>query len=200
MTLGTSNSGRWFKLNCSAALVMLLMAAVTGAQSRAWTVATGDVRVTCPMTVGGSFEAKSSALAGKLSVDPSSTVLAGELSVDLKTLDTGISLRNQHMVETYLEAGKGEGFDNATLSNIDAGSLASGVDGQKPFTARLRLHGVTQAVAGRATLSTRGSSVRVDASFPVRISSYGIAAPRYLGVGVKDDVTVRVVFNATTTP
>ena len=151
------------------------------------------------MTVGGSFDAKTSALAGQLSVDPSATVLAGELSVDLKTLDTGISLRNQHMVENYLEVGKGEGFDKATLSNIDVGALASGVDGQKPFTARLRLHGVTQTVTGRATLSSRGSSVRVDASFPLHISDYAIAAPRYLGVGVKNDVTVRVVFTANTT-
>lgn len=200
MTLSSWNAGRWPKLYCSAALVMLLLTAVAGAQSRAWAVAMGDVRVTCPMTVGGSFEAKSSALAGKLSVDPSSTVLAGELSVDLKTLDTGISLRNQHMVENYLEVGKGEGFEKATLSNVDVGSLASSVDGQKPFTARLRLHGVTQAVAGRATLSTHGSSVRVDASFPLHISDYAIAAPRYLGVGVKNDVTVRVLFNANTAP
>src|SRR5512139_2804934 len=144
MTCSSSNSRRWFVLFRSAALAMLLVPVVAGAQSRGWTVTTGDVRVTCPMTVGGSFDAKSSAVAGKLSVDPSSTVLAGELSVDLKTLDTGISLRNQHMVETYLEVGKGEGFEKATLSNIDVGSVAASLDGQKPFTARLRLHGVTQ--------------------------------------------------------
>ena len=124
--------------------------------------------------------------------------MTGEMSVDLKSLDTGIALRNQHMLDTYLEVTKGEGFETATLSNIDVGSLASGVDGQKPFTARLRLHGVTQLVTGRATLSSRGSSVRVDASFPVRISDYGITDPRYLGVGVRNNVTVRVVLNATT--
>jgi polyisoprenoid-binding protein YceI len=187
---------------CGLAMIaIVLIAGAAGAQStaRAWTVASGDVRVTCPMTVGGSFEAKTSALAGQLSIDSSATMLAGELSVDLKTLDTGITLRNQHMVENYLEVGKGEGFDRATLSNIDVGALASGVDGQKPFTARLRLHGVTQTVTGRATLSSRGSSVRVDASFPLHISDFAIAAPRYLGVGVKNDVTVRVVFTANTT-
>ena len=200
MTCSSSNSRRWFVLYRSAALAMLLVPAVAGAESRGWTVTTGDVRVTCPMTVGGSFDAKSSAVAGKLAVDPSSTVLAGELSVDLKTLDTGISLRNQHMVETYLEVGKGEGFEKATLSNIDVGSVAASLDGQKPFTARLRLHGVTQEVAGRATLSSRGSSTRVDASFPLHISDYAIAAPRYLGVGVKNDVTVRVVFTANMAP
>jgi len=183
----------------SIALITWLIVSPARAQSsgRAWTVSTGDVRITCPMTVGGSFEAKSSALTGGLSVDPESAILTGELSVDLKTLDTGISLRNQHMLENYLEIGKGDGFDKATLTNVDVGSMASGVEGQKTFTARLRLHGVTQAVSGRATVSSRASSVRVDASFPLRISDYNIADPRYLGVGVKNDVTVKVLFTAT---
>jgi len=190
----------WFKTRpltryACATLAISLVALAAHAQSpaRAWTVAAGDVRVTCPMTVGGSFDAKSSALAGTLAVDPSSTVLSGELSVELKTLDTGISLRNQHMIEDYLEVGKGDGFERATLSNIDVS-----FDGPKPFTALLRLHGVTQAVTGRATVSAHGSSVRVDASFPLHISDYAIAAPRYLGVGVKNEVTVRVVFTANT--
>jgi polyisoprenoid-binding protein YceI len=197
------NPAGWqpWRLGGATALAVCLVASSPNAESaaRAWTATTGDVRVSCQMTVGGSFEARTSAIAGHLSVDPSTSVLAGELDVDLKTLDTGIALRTQHMQETYLEVGKGEGFEKATLSSIDVGSLASGVEGQKPFTAHLRLHGVTKTVTGRATLSSRGSSVRVDASFPVRISEYGVAAPRYLGVGVKDDVSVRVVFNATPT-
>ena len=182
----------------STALMMWLVASgISLAAGHSWTTTTGDVRVACPLTVGGSFEARTMALAGRLSLDPATTVLVGELSVDLKTLDTGISLRNQHMLENYLEIGKGDGFDKATLTNVDVGSMASGVEGQKTFTARLRLHGVTQAVSGRATVSSRASSVRVDASFPLRISDYNIADPRYLGVGVKNDVTVKVLFTAT---
>jgi hypothetical protein len=45
-------------------------------------------------------------------------------------------------------------------------------------------------------MSERGSSVRVEASFPIRISDYAIADPRYLGVGVKNEVAVRVAFLA----
>ena len=200
MRLRRQQAWRWWSPYGSTAVVACLIVSAASAQSpaRAWTVTTGNVRVTCPMTVGGSFEAKTSAIAGRLSIEPASSVMSGEMSVDLKSLDTGIALRNQHMLDTYLEVTKGDGFERATLSNIDVGSLASGVDGQKPFTARLRLHGVTQLVTGRATLSSHGSSVRVDASFPVRISDYGITDPRYLGVGVRNDVTVRVVLNATT--
>jgi polyisoprenoid-binding protein YceI len=187
------------------ALLVCLGAATLSASSqtgtRAWTVTTGDVRVLCPLTVGGSFEAKTSALKGMLSLDPSSTVLSGELAIELKTLDTGISLRNEHMRNNYLEVQKGAGFDTATLSSIDVGPLSQGVtDGARMFSARLRLHGMTQPVAGRATLTRRGSSVRVEASFPVRLADYGIADPRYLGVGVGKEVTVRATFTANPAP
>ena len=181
----------------SALITWFVASGIGVAQSRSWTTTTGDVRVTCPLTVGGSFEAKTTALAGRLSVDPATTALAGELSVELKTLDTGISLRNQHMLDNYLEVQKGEDFETAVLSNIDVGPLTAGVtDGHSRFTARLRLHGTTQSVAGQATMSERGSAVRVEASFPIRISDYGIRDPRYLGVGVKNEVVVRVVFFA----
>ena len=163
--------------------------------TEAWDIKNGDVRVTCPLTVGGSFEAKTSAIAGALSFDPSASVLSGELSVELKTLDTGISLRTEHMRDDYLEVGKGESFERAVLSNIDIGS--GGLSGgQRSFAARLRLHGTTQAVAGKAAFTRHGTSLRVDASFPLRMADYGINDPRYLGVGVKNEVTVRVTFTA----
>jgi YceI-like protein len=182
----------------SAALITWLVAAgISLADSHSWTTTTGDVRVTCPLTVGGSFEARTTALEGTLSLDPTTTTLAGELSVDLRTLDTGISLRNQHMLDNYLEVQKSEDFETAVLSNIDVGTLSAGIaEGRSRFAARLRLHGTTQAVAGQATLSERGSSVRVEASFPIRISDYAIPDPRYLGIGVKNEVAVRVAFVA----
>ena len=34
--------------------------------------------------------------------------------------------------------------------------------------------------------------MRVEATFPVTLPDYGIAKPRYLGVGVKDEVGVKV--------
>lgn len=158
-----------------------------------WTASTGDVRVTCRLTVGGSFEAKTTALVASLAVDPAARVLAGEVSVDVTTLDTGIALRNQHMRENYLEVQK-PGFETAVLSEIDAGVLTPTVsDGTRDFTAQLHLHGTTRPVSGRVTFRQRNGVLRVDASFPVRIADHGIPDPRYLGVGVRDEVTVRVI-------
>jgi polyisoprenoid-binding protein YceI len=185
-------------LGLTALIVWLASGGISSAQPLMWTATTGEVRVTCPLTIGGSFEARTTALTGRVSARTGSTSLDGEISVDLKTLDTGIGLRNRHMLDNYLEVQKGGDFDTAAMSQIDIGAFDSGItDGTRPFTARLRLHGTTQAVAGTAKLITHGSSVRVEASFPLRISDYGIAEPRHLGVGVRNEIAVHVVFLAT---
>jgi polyisoprenoid-binding protein YceI len=182
----------------TALIAWLASSGISSAQPLVWTATTAEVRVTCPLTIGGSFEATTTALTGRVSASAGSASLDGELSVDLKTLDTGIGLRNRHMLDNYLEVQKGGDFEVAAMSQIDVGTLESGVaDGTRPFTARLHLHGTTQAVSGTAKLITHGSSVRVEASFPVRISDYGIAEPRHLGVGVKNEIGVHVVFLAT---
>jgi len=185
-------------LGLTALIVWLASSGIGSAQPLVWTATSGEVRVTCPLTIGGSFEARTTALTGSVSAGAGSASLDGELSVDLKTLDTGIGLRNRHMLDNYLEVQKGGDFEVAAVSQIDLGTLQSGIaDGTRPFTARLHLHGTTQAVSGTAKLITHGSSVRVEASFPIRISDYGIAEPRHLGVGVKNEIAVHVVFLAT---
>jgi polyisoprenoid-binding protein YceI len=182
----------------TAGIAWLASSGISWAQPVAWTATTGEVRVTCPLTIGGSFEARTTALSGRLAAAAGSTPLDGGISVDLKTLDTGIGLRNRHMLDNYLEVQKGGDFGVAAMSQIDIGALDSGItEGTRPFTALLRLHGTTQAVTGTVKLTTHGSSVRAEASFPVRISDYGIAEPRHLGVGVRNDIAVHVVFLAT---
>jgi hypothetical protein len=59
------------------------------------------------------------------------------------------------------------------------------------------LHGTRRPVAGQADIHAEGNDVRVVASFPVRLDAYGIAPPRYLGVGVKNEVQVKVSLVAT---
>jgi hypothetical protein len=162
----------------------------------------GEVRVVCPLTVGGSFEAKTAAITGTLT-PPSSAAAAygGEIVVDLQTLDTGIGLRNTHMRTKYLETDKGERFDRAVLSNLRiAGLNPETVDGRANFTATLLLHGAQTPIAGEVQLRRSGSSRHADATFPVKISDYEIAKPQYLGVGVKDEVLVRVSFDLLPVP
>jgi len=192
------DGGLWGAL----ALGVFTVAAVAAAASAddvgsAWQVARGDVRVVCPMTVGGSFEAKTSSLSGTLTLTaPHPATFSGTLSVDLRSLDTGIGLRNEHLRGNYLEVGKGSGYEQAVLSDIRLDGDAA-VQGRTGFSGKLQLHGTTRDVKGQAEVHRDGSSVRVDASFPVSVSDYGIPKPQYLGVGVRNEVQVKVSLVAT---
>jgi len=160
------------------------------------------VRVVCPLTVGGSFEARATSFSGTVALAaPRPAAFAGDLKVDLRTLDTGIDLRNQHMRENYLEVGKGEGYEAAVLSDIRLGDVdATTFQGRTPFTGTLLLHAARKAVTGEAEIRRDGSDVRVAANFPVRLDDFGIPPPRYLGVGVKNEVQVKTSFVATPAP
>ena len=172
-------------------------AVIAAAAAGQWHIAQGDVSVKCPMTIGGSFDAKTTALTGALTATESS-VLDGSVAVDLRMLDTGISLRNDHMRDKYLEVGKGPGYDKAVLSQIELKGLNPETgEGKGSFTGALALHGVTKTVTGPIEARKAGNGVRVKASFPVNLPDYNIAEPRYLGVGVKNTVQVDVTFTTT---
>ena len=132
-------------LAAAAAFLVCVSANVTdGGQARpaAWTVTTGEIRVTCPLTVGGSFDARTTSLdrqgRGGFCRDDAERGAV----VDLSTLDTGISLRNEHMARHLSRDQQGRDFDRAVLSGIAVGDLSGGSkEGARPFTARLLLHG-----------------------------------------------------------
>jgi hypothetical protein len=179
-------------------VAVLVVSVSVGAAGASWRATQGDVRVTCPMTIGGSFQAKSSALSGSLAPAASHPPgYDGTLALDLRTLDTGISLRNDHMRENYLEVDKAPGYDKATLSEIELKGLSVDVpEGKGMFTGALTLHGTKKSVNGPAEVRKAGSGYRVKASFPVNLSDYNIPEPRYLGVGVKNTVQIEVTFVA----
>jgi len=182
------------------ACLLALACSSQAADHPSWRVVGGEVRILCPMTLGGGFEARTSALLGNLGLAGARPVaLGGDLVVDLKTLETGIGLRNAHLRDSYLEVGKGDGFEKAVLSNLQLGDVDPGTfQGHTGFTGDLALHGRKAQVKGEAEIRREGPSFRVSATFSVRISDYGIAKPQYLGVGVRDEVQVKVtlVLNA----
>ena len=78
--------------------------------------------------------------------------------------------------------------------SIDLYIGAEAPEGKGSFTGLLTLHGVTRSVTGAVDVRRAGADLRVNASFPVELSNYGIPKPRYLGVGVRDTVQVEVAF------
>ena len=158
-------------------------------------VKTGEVSVICPLTVGGSFEAKTDIVKGEVTVAGPSQPLNGALHVDLQSLETGIGLRDRHMKNNYLEVEKGAEYAAARLEDIRVEKL----EGKTTFRGLLTLHGARKEVTGTAEIKPTASGYRVDAAFPLRTAEFGIPEPTYLGVGVKDEVQVRVNFVAART-
>ena len=148
-------------LHAATAITCLLLMSWNLGANGALRVTTGEVSINCPLTVGGSFEAKTSAVTGEVAVasgpqDP----LKGELSVDLQKLQTGIGLRDRHMKDNYLEVKRGDEFAAAKLQDIKVDAL----EGKTSFRERvLMLHGERREVsrhrhhqAERRWLSRRG--------------------------------------------
>lgn len=178
------------------AIVTFAASVPSEAQETSWRVATGDVRIVCPLTVGGSFAATSTAIEGMVRADGPEG-LQGNIEVDLTTLDTGIGLRNTHLRGTYLEVERGPDFARAILSDIALdGEDPRTFEGETGFSAMFLVHGVEHPVSGVAELSRTPGGVEVMARFQVVLQDHAIDTPRYLGVGVRDEVRVEVRFTA----
>ena len=175
------------------------VAAQSTSGSDAWTVASGDVRVRCRMTVGGSFDAVTSALSGTLRGGPRGTgAFEGELRVDLASLETGIGLRDEHLRGSYLEVERGPAFRHAVLSGIVLREPLPEGRGrhETTFAGRLTLHDVERQVEGESSMERRDGRMRVEASLSLSLEAFDIPPPRYLGVGVRDEVRITVTFEA----
>jgi polyisoprenoid-binding protein YceI len=177
---------------CAITLAGLVMMGAVVAAGDTLQVKSGEVSVTCPLTVGGSFEAKTDVVKGEVTVAGPAQPLSGALHVDLHSLETGIGLRDRHMKNNYLEVEKGSEYGAARLEDIRVDTL----QGKTTFRGLLTLHGARKVVTGTAEIKPTANGYRVDARFPLRTAEFGIPEPTYLGVGVKDEVQVRVNFVA----
>ena len=180
-------------LNRTTGILALTLASAglagTAQAQDAYRVAGGEIVVVCPLTIGGSFEARTKTVRGEVVPAPSEPgAIAGALQVDLQTLETGIGLRDRHMRDNYLEVNKGPEFSVAKIEQIRVDKL----EGKTTFNGTLLLHGQRRPISGTAELHPQGDRIRVQAQFPVSVSSFSIPKPTYLGVGVRDEVQVKV--------
>lgn len=117
------------------------------------------------------------------------------VSVPLANLDTGISLRNKHMREKYLEVGT---YPRAVLTvargDVQVPSVGSQTAGEASAT--MLIHGVSRPVRLSYRARRDGSGIHVTGSVHVNMNDHGIAVPSYLGVTVKPDVEVSLAFDA----
>lgn len=116
------------------------------------------------------------------------------VKVPLAGLKTGISLRDTHMRDKYLEVSK---YPNAELS-VPRGSLKLSDGGSSAGDARgtLSLHGKKQPVNFHYEAKRKGNVLHVVGAVHLNMNKFGIEVPSYLGVTVKPDVDVNVEFEA----
>ncbi len=110
----------------------------------------------------------------------------GTFSLPVKSLKTGIELRDRHLQEKYLDAEK---FPLILLQV--KGDLPS--SGEGLFEGELDLHGKKVPVKGAlAGYVMKEGKASFSASFSISLSQFEIAIPKYLGITIADRVDVTV--------
>jgi polyisoprenoid-binding protein YceI len=121
---------------------------------------------------------------------------AVKVTVPLANMKTGISVRDKHMHEKYLQSSS---FPSADLS-VPRASLkipAAGSNVAQDAAGTLTLHGKTKPVNFHYTSSREGTKFKVHGSMHLNMNDFGIEVPSYLGVTVKPDVDVVAQFEVT---
>lgn len=128
----------------------------------------------------GSFKAKTADVQGAATVS-GDVVTAENIVVNMKSIETGIGLRDNHARNKYMEVEK---YPEAILIK---GTGKGGVG-----TGTLRFHGVEHEVSGKYLVS--GGTV--TATFPIKLSDFKIGDVSYKGIGVEDTVNVAITVPA----
>ena len=132
---------------------------------------------------------KLDAFNSKITVDASGKKASGRLRVGVRTLKTGIALRDQHLQNaTWLDAAK---YPWITLDITEA---TEDRDGRSwTYKGRLTIKGVTRDITGKVRVRPiptsikglgAGEWVRVRAKFDVDITKHGVVIPQQVGAKV----------------
>jgi len=152
-----------------------------------------------------SFDGKTRQVSGQLSVDPEA--LAGGstawFQVELKSLDTGMSLRNKHMRENHLHTDKHPHtrFELRSLS-VPVAALPAGKTVRVNATGDFTLHGITASRTlpvdvtwhpeGSPAAKVKGPALKVVCRFDVALADHGIPRPEFLFMKVAESMQVTV--------
>lgn len=125
---------------------------------------------------------------------------SGAIKVDLKSLDTGIALRNEHMRGT-IEAEK---YPVATFQvksiQVPGNQLKPNAAVAGTVTGQMTLHGVTRTLTAPVELVylpeqdanyRAGDWVQITSSFKLKLSDYQIPLPKpVMGIKVADELAI----------
>jgi polyisoprenoid-binding protein YceI len=134
-----------------------------------------EVSVKVNLSPMGNFYGKTSEVDGSAK-KVGDKIVADNIVVNLKSLKTGIPLRDEH-TQKRLETEK---FPTAVLVHGEG----SGSNG----TGLIRIRGIEKEIKG--TYEVKGASVKAE--FTLKLSDFKIKDVRYLGAGAKDEIKLEV--------
>lgn len=136
-------------------------------------IAAPGVEIDVKLSPAGSFKAKTTKIKG-LAKQKGNMVIGSNVMVDLRSLETGIALRDKHLKQRLL-------VDTHPVAKLSA---AKGKDGKGE--AVLSIMGKQHKITG--TYITKGKFLISE--FKLKLSTLGINDASYMGVGAKDEVVI----------
>ena len=144
---------------------------------------------------GGTFTGSTKAVSGSLEIADDGKVTKGTVLVNADKLETGMSTRDSHMKEKYLETDK---YPIIALDLAGATLPQTGV-GAADVAGTFEMHGVKKPVTVHVVIADiGGGGRRATSTFTIDVTDYGIAQPKFAVVKMdtKVDVSVDVRFAA----
>ncbi|MBK6911946.1 MAG: YceI family protein [bacterium] len=142
-------------------------------------------------------------ISGKISLNLSNLTdgAAGTVTVDLKTLDTGLSLRNQHMRENHLHTAEHPDavFTVTSIASADPSDISGGGVAATLVRGQLDLHGVKQEyeILGSLSFDKTDGTLRAQYIWPVQLKDHQIPRPAFLFMKLSDtqEITIDLQFH-----
>lgn len=139
-----------------------------------------EVNVDVTLNPAGSFQAKTDKVKGDISIK-NGELKAKKISIRVDHLKTEMELRDKHLKEK-LESKR---YPTIKVYNV-SGKNGSG-------QAQIKIKDVKKDISFNYTKTSSGE---YQASFPLSLKDFGIEGINYMGVGVNDEVIVKVKMEA----
>jgi polyisoprenoid-binding protein YceI len=179
------------------ALLLVLSPVTLFAQSVRYEIAPGDKSVAefRAEDTYDRFTGSTKNVSGTIVADASAPSKASvDVTIDMKSLVTGVAMRDREMRQRYLETNK---FPTATFKSVSVAgpaAIAPNDPADVKVTGDFTLHGVTKrmTIPVRVVLIPDGNRVHATALFNVRMPDFGINVPDNILVTVNNEVPVRL--------
>lgn len=112
---------------------------------------------------------------------------------DLRTIDTGIGLRNRHMRENYLETDK---YPMAQYKGkITKAEKKPNGEYEVEADGDMSIHGVTRNLKVKGVIIDQGDGLKIRTNFIVKLSDHKIDIPQVMFMKINEEMKLELIFH-----